>query len=117
MKKETPETPEGPVVTALRASLAARPDVGEDPQFAATAQAALAVAVKVDMMDAFLKKLAEDAIERGSKAPSMDNASLPTLLKYLTALRLTPDAVKLAAAAGSDDAEGAALRGIEGGAA
>ena len=57
------------------------------------------MARKIDVQDVYFKALEQDAIERHLRPPSMDNVSLPTFLKYLHSLGMTPEARKEKAAA------------------
>lgn len=49
-----------------------------------------ALAVKIDLADAYFDALMADATEHGSRPPSQDNVSIPTYLKYCESLGLTP---------------------------
>ena len=52
--------------------------------------AAAMTARKIDVQDDYFAALERDAVEHGRRPPNQDNVSLPTLLKYLGELRLTP---------------------------
>jgi hypothetical protein len=49
-----------------------------------------ALALKVDMMDAYLEELAVYATEHRLRPPSQDNVSIPTYLKFAESMGLTP---------------------------
>lgn len=57
---------------------------------APTVQAALALAYKIDSEVDMRAYCLQWSDEHDARPPSPDNVSLPTLLKYLDALRLTP---------------------------
>ena len=52
------------------------------------------MARKIDQTDAYFQLLERDAIDHHLRPPSQDNVSLPTFLKYLDALGMTPQARK-----------------------
>lgn len=64
------------------------------PSDEAAIVAAGQMARKIDVADEYFKLLEVDAIERHLRPPSQDNVSLPTFLKFLDALGMTPQARK-----------------------
>ena len=80
------------VRTALEAAIKAADHL--EPQHAATVAAARALAAKIDAWDQIVDWALEDAAETDSRprVPANDNTSLPTFLKYMESLRLTPPA-------------------------
>lgn len=54
--------------------------------------AASQMARKIDTADKYFAELERDAIDRHLRPPSQDNVSLPTFLRYIDALHLTPAA-------------------------
>lgn len=48
------------------------------------------MARKIDTADKYFAALERDAIDRHLRPPSQDNVSLPTFLRYIDALHLTP---------------------------
>lgn len=57
------------------------------------------MARKIDVSDEYFAALEQDAIEHNLRPPSQDNVSLPTFLKFLEALGMTPAARKAVTAA------------------
>jgi len=53
-------------------------------------EAIKALAIKIDVQDAYYEALADDAADHNRRPPSVDNVSLPTYLKYAESLGLTP---------------------------
>ena len=81
------------VAEALEVALAAADHL--EPKHAATVVAARALAEKIDAWQIIVEWALEDAAESESrpKVPANDNTSLPTFLKFMEALQLTPPAV------------------------
>ena len=84
----------GDVRAALDAAVAAASHL-DDGLDAAAVEAARALADKIDAWDVIVEWAKEDAEEAASGRPTVpqnDNVSLPSFLKYLDALGLTPAA-------------------------
>lgn len=64
------------------------------------------MARKIDVADRYFEALERDAIDRHLRPPSQDNVSLPTFLRYLDALGMTPQARKEKTAGKSGGAGG-----------
>jgi hypothetical protein len=78
-----------PVLDATNESIKAAKHL--DPKIDAGAIETLrALALKVDMMDAYFEELAEYATEHRLRPPSQDNVSIPTYLKFAESMGLTP---------------------------
>ena len=77
-----------PVLDATVAAIEAASHLG--PMDAGAVETIKALALKIDMQDAYLEALADDAADRNLRPPSPDNVSIPTYLKYAESLGLTP---------------------------
>ena len=69
-----------------------------------TCTAALQLARRIDMSDAYFEALSRYAADNRLRPPSQDNVSLPTFLKYMGALGLTPESRKAVAASSKEEA-------------
>lgn len=78
----------GAVVDATDASIKAASHL--TPMDGGALAALRALALKIDTQDDYFEALAEQADERDSRPPSVDNVSIPTYLKYCESLGLTP---------------------------
>ncbi len=72
--------------------------------------AALMLARRLDLGDEYFEDLARDAAECNRKPPSPDNVSMPTYLRYLTALGLVPEGLTAEKSGGGPKNDTAARR-------
>ena len=86
--KKQPQPPVTPVLDALNEAVSKATHLG--PMDLPAVEAARALARKIDVVDAYMQALTEDARERDLRPPSQDNVSIPTFLKYCESLGLTP---------------------------
>lgn len=106
-----------PVLDALNAAVAGASHLGELDE--PSVEAARALALKIDMATDYFEALADYAEDVGGRPPSSDNVSLPTFLKYMDSLGLTPTGrTRAEIGTSQDDGVGgklASLKSIAGG--
>ena len=84
-----PKRHETPVLDATNKSIAAAKHLDAKVD-AGAIETLRALALKVDMMDAYFEELADYATEHRLRPPSQDNVSIPTYLKFAESMGLTP---------------------------
>lgn len=78
----------GEILDATRRAIAGAGHLTDMDQGAV--ETLLALALKIDMQDAYFQELAEQAAVRKLRPPAQDNVSIPTYLKFCDSLGLTP---------------------------